>query len=88
MKFQYEQNEENGIFYGETICFTGKSPKPRPEMSKLAEAAGASVSSSVNSSTTILVIADTDSVSAKADKARKLDLKLISPEEFLSRLEQ
>jgi DNA ligase (NAD+) len=73
-----------GVFDGETICFTGKSPKTRPEMTALAESAGASVSSSVSSSTTILVIADTDSMSPKAVKARKMKIKIITTEDFLS----
>ena len=79
-------DDKNGAFYRETICFTGKSPKPRPAMSKLAEEAGASVSSSVGSSTTILVIADTNSESSKAVKARKMGIKLMSPEDFLSKI--
>lgn len=84
MNFEYESNSSGGIFDGETICFTGKSPKPRPEMSSLAKAAGASVINSVGDNTTILVIADTSSTSAKAIKARKLGIKLMSPEDFLS----
>ena len=86
LNIQYETNKTSGSFDGETICFTGKSPKPRIEMSKLAEAAGASVSSSVNSNTTILVIADTNSTSSKAIKARKLGIRLVSPDEFLSQV--
>ena len=76
----------DGAFKGETICFTGKSPKTRPEMSQLAESAGASVSNSVNANTTILVIADTDSMSSKAVKARKRGIRLILPEDFLPKV--
>ncbi len=88
MTFKNQPDTEGGcgVFDGETICFTGKSPKPRTEMSKLAEAAGASVSSSVNSNTTILVIADTNSTSSKAIKARKLGIRLMSPEDFLEKV--
>jgi DNA ligase (NAD+) len=75
-----------GVFDGETICFTGKSPKTRPEMTAMAESAGASVSSSVGSSTTILVIADTKSTSSKAVKAREMGVKLMLPEDFLSKV--
>ncbi len=81
---EFTQNTKDGVLDGETICFTGKSPKPRPEMSKIAENAGASVGSSVGSNTTILVIADVNSTSSKAVKARKMGIKLISPEDFLS----
>jgi DNA ligase (NAD+) len=74
----------DGIFDGETICFTGKSPKTRPEMTALAESAGASVGSSVGANTTILVITDTNSMSAKAVKAREMGIRLVSPEDFLN----
>ncbi len=84
LDIQYETNEKSGVFDGETICFTGKSPKTRPEMSHLAEVAGASVSNSVGGNTTILVIADINSASSKAVKARKLGIKLMSPEDFLA----
>jgi DNA ligase (NAD+) len=86
MNFENVSGDNIGAFYGEIICFTGKSPKPRSEMSRLAEEAGASVSSSVKSDTTILVIADTNSTSSKAIKARKLGVKLISPEDFLGKV--
>jgi DNA ligase (NAD+) len=86
MNFETEFSKGNQVFDNETICFTGKSPKPRQEMSKLAEAAGASVSSSVNNNTTILVIADIDSTSSKAVKARKIGIKLMSPDEFLEQV--
>lgn len=75
--------DKNTIFSGEMICFTGKSPKPRSEMGKLAEAAGAIVSNSISKDTTILVIVDPNSTSSKAVKARKNGIKLMSPEEFL-----
>jgi len=75
--------ETTNEFDGETICFTGKSPHPRSRMSEIAEACGAKVCSSINNKTTILVIADPDSRSAKAVKAREMGLKLMSPETFL-----
>lgn len=85
MNFKDRQDTKDGggAFYGETICFTGKSPKPRSEMSDLAKSAGASVSNTVNNNTTILVIADINSTSSKAVKARNLGIKLMSPESFL-----
>lgn len=69
------------------FCFTGKSPKPRKQMETLAIKAGGSVTKSITNSTTILVIADQDSTSAKAQKARSLGLDLISPEEFFEMIE-
>ena len=84
MDFQYESNQDNGVLDGHVICFTGKSPRPRSEMAKLAEWMGASTTNSITSSTTILVIADKDSTSSKAVKARKAGIELILPEEFLT----
>ena len=63
-------------------CFTGKSPKPRKEMEAIAIQAGGDVTTSITNRTNILVIADPDSTSAKAQKARDMGIKLISPEEF------
>ncbi len=79
-----DQPGGDGVFEGETICFTGKSPKTRPEMTALAESAGASVNSSISVNTTILVIADIESTSLKALEARKMGIRLMSPEDFLS----
>ena len=88
MNFKDEVNKDdgNGVFDGEVLCFTGKSPKPRTEMQSLAQSAGGSISSSVSSKTTILVIADVDSTSSKAVKARELGVKLMSPDDFLSQV--
>lgn len=68
---------------GLTFCFTGKCPLPRDKMITIATRAGAYVTKSVTNQTDILVIADPNSQSAKARKARQLGLDLISPEEFL-----
>jgi len=81
---QPDTKEVGGQLSGEVICFTGKSPKPRSEMSQLAESAGASVSNSINARTTILVIADPESESSKAVKARQMGMRLMSPDEFLT----
>lgn len=86
MNIQYETNDEKGVFDGETICFTGKAPKPRSELSRLAEAAGASVCSSVSNKTTILVIDDIESTTSKAVKARKLGIKLMPVQDFMTYL--
>jgi len=75
-------NEDTGDLKSAIFCFTGKSPKPRSEMEAVAINAGASVTKSVTNKTTILVIADADSQSAKARKARELGIDLISPQQF------
>jgi len=66
----------------EVICFTGKSPKPRKEMMKIANRAGATVSNSITKKVTILVMADINSSSNKAVKARSMGIQLITPETF------
>lgn len=86
LDIEYESNNDGGFFEGETICFTGKSPKPRSEMGRLAEVAGASVVNSISNKTTILVIADVSSTSSKVVKARELGIKLISPQDFLLKI--
>lgn len=75
-------NEDTGDLKTAIFCFTGKSPKTRPEMEAIAINAGAQVTSSVNGRTTILVIADANSMSCKAQSARDRDIDLISPEQF------
>ncbi|RLC88990.1 MAG: hypothetical protein DRJ03_00070 [Chloroflexi bacterium] len=75
-------NEDTGVLKTAVFCFTGRSPKTRPEMEAIAINAGAQVSSSVNGRTTILVIADANSLSSKAQSARDRDIDLISPAQF------
>ena len=67
-----------------TICFTGKLNNfGRSEASKLAEKAGYEVADGVSKFLDYLVIADPNSTSSKAQKARKLGVKLISEDEFI-----
>lgn len=71
-----------GTLDGLSFCFTGKMDNPRGELEQLAEANGGTVRS-VSKELTHLVIADPNSNSSKAVKARKLGIKLISEQEFL-----
>lgn len=75
-------NEDTGDIKEAVFCFTGKSPKPRSEMQAIALNAGADVTNSVVGKTTILVIADANSQSIKARKARSMGIDLISPSQF------
>lgn len=75
-------NDTDGSLKNAVFCFTGKSPKPRTQMTAMAIDAGASVTKSVTRQTTILVIADPASTSSKARKAREIGIDLISPEQF------
>ena len=69
-------------YAGKTFVLTGKAPNPRSFYEDLIINAGAKVGSAVNSKTDYLVIADVNSASSKARKARELGTKLISPEEL------
>ena len=72
-----------GSLTGSSFCFTGSMQTPRAQLQKMAEEAGGSVKKSVGKDLTYLVIADPNSGSSKAKAARKLDIKLISEDEFL-----
>ena len=70
-----------------SVCFTGKSSKPRKQLSALAEGAGYDVRDSVGAGLHFLVMADANSTSSKAVKARKLGTTCISEEEFVKMTE-
>ena len=69
-------------FAGKIFVLTGKMEHPRSYYVEKIEAAGGKEGSAVNSKTDYLVIADVNSTSTKAKKARELGTKLISPEEL------
>lgn len=71
-----------GEFTGKVFVLTGKMAHPRSYYVEKIEAAGGKEGSSVSSKTDYLVIADINSQSTKAKKARELGTKLISPEEL------
>ena len=82
MSLQFLNNAGN--LKDAVFCFTGKAPVwHRREMETFAINAGASVTKSVTDKTTILVIADANSTSSKANKARAAGIDLISPSQFL-----
>lgn len=64
------------------FVLTGKMEHPRSYYEDLIRQHGGAVSSSVSKNTDYLVIADPKSTSTKAQKARKLGIELISPEEL------
>ena len=64
------------------FVLTGKMEHPRSYYEDLIRQHGGIVSSSVTKNTNYLVIADPKSTSTKAQKARKLGIELISPEEL------
>lgn len=81
----YESRETqtmNNKINGKVFALTGKMPLPRSEYASRIEQNGGKVASSVSGKTDFLVIADPNSTSTKATKARDLGVKLISPEEL------
>jgi NAD-dependent DNA ligase OB-fold domain len=74
--------KEGGSITGKTFALTGKMPLTRDEYVRKIEQSGGKVASSVSGKTDFLVIADPNSTSTKAKKARDLGVKLISPEEL------
>lgn len=75
-------------FTDKSFVLTGKMPKKRSEYETMIRQAGGTVADSVSKNTDYLVIADVNSTSTKAEKARKLGTKLISPEELETLLAQ
>lgn len=72
----------DGLFYGETIVFTGALSITRSEASKLAAEVGCTVDDKVNKQTTILVVGDQDlsrlAGNEKSSKHRKAESLLQS----------
>ena len=78
-----KQPNKGGAMKGSSFCFTGAASRPRKELQAMAENAGAEVKDSVGKGLTYLVMADPNSTSSKAEKARKLGTKCISEEDFV-----
>ncbi len=74
----------NSKLAGLTFCFTGALPSgmKRNDAEAMVTAAGGVARDSVFKGLSYLVIADPNSTSSKAEKARKLGVKLISEEQF------
>lgn len=72
----------NSNISGKIFVLTGKMPKKRNEYEAMITSKGGIVAGSVSKNTDYLVIADVNSTSSKAEKARKLGTKLISPTEL------
>ena len=65
-----------------TFVLTGKMEHPRSYYEDIIKKSGHKTAGSTSGNTDYLVIADTNSTSAKAKKARELGVKLISPAEL------
>lgn len=80
-------------FEGKTVCFTGTSTcivngerLTRDQAVEIATAAGLSVTQSVTKSLDILVVADADTQSGKAKKARSYGARIVAERSFWPRL--
>jgi len=73
-----------GKLSGLSFCFTGAANKPRKELQRIVEDNGGVFADGVDSALNYLVIADLNSTSSKAVKARKLNIKMITEDQFLN----
>ncbi len=76
--------EAAGPLAGLSFCFTGSATRPRGELTHEVESRGGRVLGSVTKELTYLVIADVNSTSSKAEKARKLGTKLIDEDQMMA----
>jgi DNA ligase (NAD+) len=74
--------EAAGPLAGLSFCFTGSATRPRGELTHEIESRGGRVLGSVTKELNYLVIADVNSTSTKAEKARKLGTKLINEDQL------
>lgn len=78
-----KQDSVEGILNGMSFCFTGAMEYKRKDLQDMVLANGGTNLDSVTKNLTYLVIADPNSTSGKAKKARELGINLISPQQFM-----
>lgn len=78
----------SGIPDGASVCFTGEMSVPRPVLAERAVNCGLIVKSGISKKLDLLVVADTDSMSGKAKKAREIGTRIVSESVFLAMLEE
>ena len=71
--------DESHVLFKKNIVMSGSRDK---ELEKKLKELGASLSSSVNSKTFVVITPDTDSKTGKVATARELKIQILSPEEF------
>ncbi|MBO7692284.1 MAG: hypothetical protein J6T10_06575 [Methanobrevibacter sp.] len=72
-----------GVLGGKSFCFTGAASRPRKELWALVEKNGGVIHESIKKDTDYLVLADVNSTSSKAVKARKQGTNLLSEDDFV-----
>jgi len=75
--------EKSGALIGKSFCFTGTMKHQRKELESMVLDNGGEVKGSVSKGLSYLVMADPNSGSTKANKARKLGTDCISEDQFL-----
>ena len=73
----------NGSLGGKSFCFTGAASHPRKELWEMVEKNGGVIHESMKKDTDVLVLADVNSTSSKAVKARKQGTTLMTEEDFV-----
>ena len=73
-----------GSLGGKSFCFTGPAQRKRSELWDMVKANGGVVHESVKRDTNFLVMADKNSTSTKAEKARKNGTLMLSEDEFVA----
>lgn len=72
-----------GALGGKSFCFTGAASRPRKELWSMVEKNGGVVFEGVKKGLDYLVVADVNTTSSKAVKARKEGITLISEDDFV-----
>lgn len=73
---------------GDLVVFTGEMSEPRDVWESRALAAGLTVKGNVTKRTALVVAADPDSLSGKAEKARRYDVPIVSEDSFAGMLSE
>ena len=73
---------------GTSVCFTGEMSLPRASLASRAVSGGLEVKNNVSRKLDLLVVADTDSMSGKAQKAREAGVRIVTESVFLAMLDE
>ena len=77
--YKQEEGETEHLLFGKKIVMTGFRDK---ELMEKLKTIGAEMSSSVSKNTFVVLVKDKDEDTGKADQARALNVRLMTPEEF------
>ena len=83
-----DADQGSSAFSGKQFVLTGSMNLPRNELAKMIKDKGGKVTGSVSKNTFALIIADPDSGSSKAKKARELNIPLWSEDDLLKELKE